>query len=453
MRKQLQNTICRRVLSCLLLSFAMTFIFVGCGRVKEERRTKELSKLKEITLALDWTANTNHTGLFVAQEKGYFEEEGLDVTIVMPQEDGATAMVADGTADVGIAFQNQLAEDFANNTALPVTAIAAIYQHNQDGLLSLQSKDISTPLNLMDQSYATAEDVIEHSIVRTVVEMDGGDFARVELIPSYVDDPLETLNDSGIGAIWGSYGWEGLSCVLQGYAVNFIPFADQNENFDYYSVLLIANNSFLKKQPEIAKAFMKAVSRGYEFAVINPKEAADILLQENPDLDAKLVHASQNYVSGKYFADTKRFGTIDAERWNRFFTWVNEKQLLKNQIPENIGFSNDYLAEPSTALPSPTSEALTDISFPDDESSNMDESTDPPAEDNTDAGVSPSPAGNNAGNSAGGNSIKQENPAKSKTEDSSQKKKQNSKDGEKILPFWEDQSGDDVEDETKPNGY
>lgn len=454
MRKKLQNTISKKMISCLLLFFMLAFFLGGCVGIKEERRTKELSKLTELTLVLDWTANTNHTGLFVAQAKKYFEEEGLDVTIVLPQEDGATDMVADGTADFGIAFQNQLAEDFANNTELPVTAIAAIYQHNQDGLLSLQSKDISTPLNLMDQSYATAEDIIEHSIVRTVVEMDGGDFSRVELVPSYVEDALETLNGAGIGAIWGSYGWEGLSCVLNGYAVNFIPFAEQNEDFDYYNALIIANNDFLKQQPELAKAFMKAVSRGYEFAVINPNEAAEILLTENSDLDAKLVQASQEYVSGQYFADSKRFGTIDAERWSRFFAWVNEKQLLKNQIPENVGFSNDYLAAPSTALPSSTPETTSDFYPLEDENGDVDENSALLEDENDVAGVSPTPASMEEDSSNSGDDVtKQEKSGQSKTDNSSGKKNQNNKNGKKILPFWEDQSGDDVEDETKPNGY
>lgn len=409
----------------LLFFLILSFSLGGCSGIKEERRTKELSKLTEITLVLDWTANTNHTGLFVAQEKGYFKEEGLDVTVVMPQEDGATNMVADGTADFGIAFQNQLAEDFANNTELPVTAIAAIYQHNQDGLLSLQSKDISTPLNLMDQSYATAEDIIEHSIVRTVVEMDGGDFSRVELVPSYVDDALETLNGTGIGAVWGTYGWEGLSCVLNGYAVNFLAFADQNLTFDYYNALIIANNDFLEKNPELTTAFMRAVSHGYEFAVINPDEAAEILLKENPNLDAKLVKASQEYVSGQYFAESRCFGTIDAERWSRFFAWVNEKQLLKNQIPEDIGFSNDYLAEASTDLPLPTLQTSTD-SYPSEEGSDGYGSTALSEEENAQTYGSPTPQAR-----------KSSNPA-----------------GDKTLPFWENQSGNDVDDEArKPNGY
>lgn len=448
MRKKLQNTISKKAGFGLFLLFILVLSLVGCAGIKKERKTKKQSKLTEITMVLDWTANTNHTGLFVAQDKGYFEEEGLDVTIVLPQEDGATGMVADGTADFGIAFQNQLAEDFANNTALPVTAVAAIYQHNQDGLLSLQSKDINTPLNLMDQSYATAEDAVEHSIVRTVVETDGGDFSRVELVPSYVDDALETLNDAGIGAIWGSYGWEGLSCILQGYSINFISFANQNETFDYYNVLIIANNDFLKEQPECAKSFMKAVSRGYEFAVINPKEAAEILLQENPELDAKLVQASQEYVSGQYFADSTRFGTIDAERWNRFFTWVNGKQLLKNQIPENLGFSNDYLAEPSTELPTATPDASLDLSIPEDGSGDLDASSSSPEDGNVEDDASPSsPKDEND------NSHVTPSPTKRKTGSSTQQKNQNSSDG-KILPFWEDQSGNDVDEDTrKPNGY
>ena len=47
-----------------------------------------------ITVVLDWTPNTNHTGLFVAEENGYFAEEGLDVKFVQPPEDGATSLVA-----------------------------------------------------------------------------------------------------------------------------------------------------------------------------------------------------------------------------------------------------------------------------------------------------------------------------------------------------------------------
>ena len=88
---------------------------------------------------LDWTPNTNHTGLYVAQEKGYFEDEGLEVEIVQPPEDGADALVASGKAQFGISFQDTMAPGVVGEDALPTTAVAAVVQHNTSGIISLQA--------------------------------------------------------------------------------------------------------------------------------------------------------------------------------------------------------------------------------------------------------------------------------------------------------------------------
>ena len=50
------------------------------------------AELTDVTICLDWTPNTNHTGLYVAAAKGYYEDAGLNVSIVQPPEDGATAI-------------------------------------------------------------------------------------------------------------------------------------------------------------------------------------------------------------------------------------------------------------------------------------------------------------------------------------------------------------------------
>lgn len=440
MRRKLRNTILNQIFTALLLVFLPAVLLCGCGGIKKEKKPKKQAGLTDITVVLDWTPNTNHTGLYVAQEKGYFREEGLDVTIVLPPEDGATNMVAYGDADFGIAFQNQLAEDLSVNANLPVTAVAAVYQHNQDGLVSLRSKDIDTPVKLMDQSYATAEELVEHAIIRTVVEMDGGDFSRVELVPSYVDNAVEALNSGGLSAVWGSYGWEGISCLQQKYSINFIPFSSQSEVFDYYNVLLIGNNNFLEKQPELAKAFMRAVSRGYEFAAINPEKAGQILIQENPNLDAKLVQASQEYVSGQYFAESTRFGFIDAARWSRFFAWINEKQILENQIPEDAGFTNDFLAEPSTSLPLPSTSFDPVYPYEDGELDGLDMTDSSPAPAN------PSYSEEGKGGNGGDNSALWEDESSTMENDGNT--------GNSQSDFGENQGSDDVDDDTrKPNGY
>ena len=90
----------------VLLVFVLAFSFVGCGSTAGE------NDKNTITIVLDWTPNTNHTGIFVAQAKGFFEEAGLNVEVVQPPEDGAVTLVASGKAQFGVSFQDSLAPAF-----------------------------------------------------------------------------------------------------------------------------------------------------------------------------------------------------------------------------------------------------------------------------------------------------------------------------------------------------
>lgn len=108
---------------------------------------------------LDWTPNTNHTGLFVAKELGYFKEEGLEnVEIVQPPEGSTTALIGAGGAQFGISFQDTLAKSFSNDSPVPVTAVAAIIQHNTSGIISLKDKGIDSLKKLEGHKYATWDD-------------------------------------------------------------------------------------------------------------------------------------------------------------------------------------------------------------------------------------------------------------------------------------------------------
>ena len=109
----------------------------------------------KIDIVLDWTPNTNHTGLYVAQAKGFFEEEGLEVVIMQPPEGGAEAIVGGGGAEFGIGFQDYLAPNYASNTPMPITAVAAIIQHNTSGIISLKEDGIDRPSKLPGHNYAT----------------------------------------------------------------------------------------------------------------------------------------------------------------------------------------------------------------------------------------------------------------------------------------------------------
>ena len=328
-------------LVAVLLVFVFVLSLAGCGTTVGENDNNP------ITIVLDWTPNTNHTGIFVAQAKGFFEEAGLNVEVVQPPEDGAVTLVASGKAQFGVSFQDSLAPAFAGDSIMPVTAVAAVIQHNTSGIVSRAGEGMDTPKGLEGKKYATWDLDVEKATIRDVMKADGGNFDLVELIPSTVTDEVSALRSGSVDAIWIFYGWAGVTCEVAGLDTDYFEFADIDPVFDYYTPVIIGNNAWLEENPETAKAFVEALSKGYTYAVENPKEAADILMDAAPELKAnsELVYASQAYLAAEYIADAARWGEFDANRWAAFFGWLNENNLLEGEIDPNYGFTNNYLPD------------------------------------------------------------------------------------------------------------
>ena len=313
---------------CLILVLA-----VSCGKSKNNQKIK---------IVLDWVPNTNHTGLYVAKDLGYFKEEGLDVEIVQPPEGSTTALIGAGGAEFGISFQDTLAKSFSKENPVPVTAVAAILQHNTSGIISLKEKGIDSPKKLEGKKYATWEDNIEQAILKKLVTDDKGDFSKVKLIPYTITDVVTGLK-TDVDAVWVYYAWDGIATERAGLQTNFLKIRDYGEELDYYSPVIIANNDFLKKNPEIAKKVLKAIKKGYEYAMKNPEESAKILVKNSPELDINLVTASQKWISKEYQSDAKEWGIIDENRWNRFYEWLYKNKAVEREIPKDFGYSNEYL--------------------------------------------------------------------------------------------------------------
>lgn len=329
----------------ILIAAAFAASLAGCQKQEKQAANTETDQLKKVTFVLDWTPNTNHTGLYVAQEKGYFKDAGLSVEIVQPPEDGAEVLVASGKADFGMSFQDTMAPALVGDNALPITAVAAVIQHNTSGIISRKGEGMASPKGMEGKKYATWDSPVEKAMIKEVVEADGGDFSKIEMIPSTVTDEVSALKTKSVDAIWIFYAWAGVKMEQEGLDTDYFAFADINPVFDYYTPVIIASNDFLKNDPETARAFLGALNKGYEDAVNNPEEAAGILLKAAPELDETLVMESQKYLADKYQADVDVWGYIDPARWNRFYDWLNEKGLSKAEIPENTGFSNDYLPQ------------------------------------------------------------------------------------------------------------
>lgn len=327
----------KKLISVALIVIMLCGVFASCS--KPDMNTEK------ITFVLDWTPNTNHTGIYVAEKLGFFAEEGLSVEIAQPPEDSSVVLTASGKADFSISFQDSLAAAFAGDEPLPVTAVAAVVQHNTSGIISRKGEGADRPAGLEGHSYATWNGAIELATLEAVVNKDGGDFSKVTLIPSTVTDEVSALKTKSVDSIWVFYGWAGVKAELEELPTDYFEFRDIDPVFDYYTPVLIAGNDFLNKRPEAAKKFVKAVSKGYEYAVSHPEEAAEILLEAAPELDRELVLASQKYLSAEYIADAEKWGYIDPARWNAFYSWVNKEGLTEGTVPLDFGFTNDYLSE------------------------------------------------------------------------------------------------------------
>lgn len=302
--------------------------------------------LTPIIFCLDWTPNTNHTGIYAAEALGYFREEGLDVQIVQPPENGAVLMCAAGQAQFAIDAQDTMAASLDLDEPLGVTAVAAILQHNTSGIISRAGDGITSAKGLENRVYSTWDSPIELAMLRFCMEKEGGDFSTVKLIPNNITDEPAALKAKQTDAVWIFYGWSGINAEVSGVACDFWDFASLSKELDYYTPVLLANNDFLNNEPETARAFLRAAAKGYRYAAEHPEEAAEMLIKGDTTgslEDAReLVYASQKWLSERYITDGLAWGYFTPERWDGFCTWLYDNKLTVHDL-SGKGFSNDYL--------------------------------------------------------------------------------------------------------------
>lgn len=309
---------------------------------------EEEKELTPVTLCLDWTPNTNHTGLYAALALGYYEDAGLDVQFVQPPENGAVLMCAAGQADFAIDAQDTMAASLDLDEPLDVTAVAAILQHNTSGILSRAGDGITSAKGLEGKIYSTWESPIELAMIRYCMEKEGGDFDKVRLIPNNLYDEPAALAAHQTDAVWVFYGWSGINADLEEVPCDYWAFRDQAEELDYYTPVILANNAFLAESPETAKAFLEASAKGYAYAAEHPQEAADLLIEGDTtgslDDARDLVYASQEWLSKEYISDADEWGVFDADRWNAFYGWLYTNGLTAHDLT-GTGFTNEYLPQ------------------------------------------------------------------------------------------------------------
>ena len=296
-----------------------------------------------MTVILDYVANTNHTGMYVALDQGYYEEQGLNVNIVEPTEGATATLVAVGKGDFGISYQEDVTIALASQDPLPVKAIATIIQHNTSGFATYADKNITSVKDFEGKTYAGWGGPGESAVLEALMTQNGADFSKLNMVISD-GSGFEALKDK-VDVMWFFEGWDNIKCELADFPIHYMPVRDLDSRLDYYTPVIIANNNTLENKPEMVKKFLAATEKGYEYAIENPDESAEILLKYTPDSSPELLQKSQEYLADKYMEDTDQWGVMKDEVWDNYTDFMVEYGVIDKAIPAADCYTNEFLPE------------------------------------------------------------------------------------------------------------
>ncbi len=298
---------------------------------------------KKIHVELDWFANTNHTGFYVALKKGYYSDLGLDVRI--EGEFGGCGHQFAGDPDIVVAPEPALLvymDDKTVDEKDQVTAVATLTQVNDSGIISLKECGITRPRELAGNRLTHWTPEWFHAVIGYAVSEDGGDYSKVKLVTKDVGDIAQTLGNDG-DAVWIYKNWEWFVMRQEGKDCNYFAFADYDPVLDFCAPAVAAKNMLIKNDPDAVRAFLKGSDQGYIDAADDPDAAAKILHEYTPHFGLQLLTDSQRYISNIYLNEEGHWGTIKPERWNRFSRFMHEKGMTTVDISGDMGgFTNQF---------------------------------------------------------------------------------------------------------------
>lgn len=355
------KTAAKRLL-CATLCLALILAFAGCASpaattapttsaapaattagstAAPATTTAALTKVKVI---LDYVPNTNHTGLYVAQDKGYFADAGLDVEIIQPGEGTVTTLIAAGQGEFGISYQEDVTFARTSSSPLPVVAIAALLQHNTSGFASEAGKNITSPKDYEGKTYAGWGSPAEEATIQAVMERANADFSKLTILQATETDFTSAIQ-SQVDLMWIYEGWDGVAAEMAGVKLNYQPVRDLDPALDFYTPIIISSEDYLAKNPEIAKRFLSAVAKGYSDCLSDPDGAAQILYKYAPENDLEMIKASQKVLNQYILEDGVPFGQMAAARWDNYTKFMLDNGIIATDMDSSKAFTNDYLPQ------------------------------------------------------------------------------------------------------------
>ena len=301
--------------------------------------TSHSALAEEVSIALDWTLNTNHIGLIVARENGYFADAGLEVDILPYSDSASTALLAAGAVD--FAYMTALGFMSTKAAGADITALWVTMQREAGRLVYNSDNDgITRPADLEGKTYAGFGSAWEDALISTMIENDGGtaDYDTVTLGTG----AYEALASGAVDFTLEVATWEGVNSELLGRNQSHFIYADYGVP-EPQGGYIGAQTSMLQSDPDTVHAFMEATSKGYTWAAKNPQAAADILIKVGDFPNQDLVRGSMQVIDkGGYLTDgNTTVGRIDAERLGNMAKFLYGSGVLRGSDGQPLVWPGD----------------------------------------------------------------------------------------------------------------
>jgi len=327
----------KKLATLVMISLAL-FLVAACGSDSEP--TAE--PLAKVSVALDWFPWSNHSGLFIAQERGYFADEGLDVNIFTPGDPSTVLQtVASGRDDFGISYQPELL--IAREQGIPAVSVMALVQHPLNSVMSLKESGIVEPKDLAGKKVGAPGLPSDESLLDTMLRNQGLTLDDVEMV-NVGFDLVPALISKQVDAVVGAY-WvhESISATNQGFELNIIRM-EQNGVPDFYELVIVASEDKIAQEPDLVQRFVRGVTRGYKDAIADPQDAVQLLKRLKPEVDLAIEIPGVVLLAPLWVTDNGVFGWQEEARWQDFAKWLVDTGRLSASTDPMAAFDNSFVA-------------------------------------------------------------------------------------------------------------
>jgi ABC-type nitrate/sulfonate/bicarbonate transport system substrate-binding protein len=303
-----------------------------------------------ITIALDWKANTNHTGLLVALHRGFFSDAGVAITVLPATQDRHIAdMVARGEADLAYAFPGTVLD--ARAAGVPLISVAAVTPRNPSSIVALRRSGITRPADFAGKRYASfGHPALERAILRRMMAFDGAVGGDITLEPVRFA-AVDLLERGEFDLLWIYDAAEGVEAAAQG--IDLIAFHPQDFGVpEYEAPIIFAHEAALSdadRRDALTRA-LGALSRGYALAARDPSGVLEDIHAVAPQIggwlfgDDEITLASQCMQSQLYLAHPGAgWGRHTPTFWQDFPRFLREHGALAVDLPAGHLFTNDLI--------------------------------------------------------------------------------------------------------------